>query len=404
MNQKGVAGYFLLIFISLLILIPGSLYLFKQSRQNNLPIPSFSSGRIAFVKNDNVYVAEKSGEVTQLTSDATESISTTFNHSIKYRFPIWSPQGDKFSFTQVFDYGDKAYIFISDGKSVSSKNSDMLGAYWHLPPFWYTNNKITIPEEAITTSKLEGIEWSGTNGEDSPYFSSFSKSDGCGGGGRPDWSTKLSWNHFGSSDGVRATFVYLKDSKTAIYSTGCENQNVEVVTMDGNTFPFDQTRKEPQEFVGVHHNNKPQQLQLSPNGDSLVGTLNGDVVLYDFYGNLTKTLTNSSKAYGPVFSKDGNTIFYADNFADKPSLSRVSKDGANPKVLYTSGVVGAISNISLSPDDKQAIFTLIQQEEPTDTENGIYPQAHQDLYLVNSDGTNLKLFLNDASQGSWSPK
>lgn len=422
-NQRG--NFLTLIGIAFLILIVGAIAYYlgttkntKQLQSNSQPsqgsaktstsskeiVPPFSVGKIAFLRKDgNVYFAEKDGIVTQLTSDATDQVSKTFSYPIKYRFPIWSPEGDKFSFEQTFNYTDKAHILISDGKSVTSR-TDMFSTYWNLPPFWYKNDKITIADQAITTSQLKGIEWFGTNGEDSPYFPSFNKPNGCGGGGRPDWSNKLSWNHYGEMDGVRGTLLYLKINGGIVYSTGCENETTEKITPDGKISLFDATKTPPQAFTDVHHINTPQELQLSPDQTILVGTINGNIVLYSPNGNLVKTLTNSGKGYGPVFSRDGKSIFYADNFGDKPMLMKVSLDGGNPATLYSSKVVGAISNISPSPDDKQLIFTLIQQDQPTDVNNGVYPEAKEDLYLINSDGNNAKLFLNDAYQAAWSPK
>ncbi len=134
------------------------------------------------------------------------------------------------------------------------------------------------------------------------------------------------------------------------------------------------------------------------------------MALYNPDGSLIKTLTNSSKAYGPVFSRDGKNIFYADNFGDKPILRKIALSGGNPITLYESKVIGAISNISPSPDDKQLIFTFIQQEKPTyPPENEplseeTYHEAKEDLYLINTDGTNPKIFLKDAHQAAWSPK
>ena len=67
-------------------------------------------------------------------------------------------------------------------------------------------------------------------------------------------------------------------------------------------------------------------------------------------------------------------------------------------------MIGAISNISSSPDSSQLVFTLISQDQITDPSNNIFPEAKQDLYLIGTDGNELRLFLNDAYQASWSPK
>lgn len=365
----------------------------NQKKSSVPAVPQFSSGRIAFLKQDgNVYVATPDGRTEQITKDATKQISQTFNYPLEYRYPIWSPDGDKFAFEQLLNKTEKAHVLISDGRKAATKYPEVLKVYWNLPPFWYKNDKITLADLAITTSTLDLFEYlEETDVMDSPFFREFNKPNGCGGGGRSDWSYKLSWNHMGGMDGIRATFLYLNDEKELIYSTGCENNVVERITKDGKISPFDK-------------NNDPKELQLSYDRGQIVGISKGNVVLYDAKGKLVKTLTKSGKAYGPVFSHDGKTIFYADNFGGIPTLERVSTDGTNQKTIFTGKVIGATSNISSSPDSSQLIFTLIQQDKPTNVETGDYPEARQDLYLIDSDGNNLKLFLNDAYQASWSPK
>lgn len=423
-NQKG----FLIPFWAALILIfvvgLGAFYIGKsstkppisddkQNSKSSVPsVPQFSSGRIAFLKGDgNVYMAKSDGETNQITKDAAKKISENFNYPLQYRNPIWSPDGDKFAFEQILNYTEKAYILISDGKETSAKYPAVLKVYWNLPPFWYKNDKITIPHETITTSTLALVEWLQTNGEDSPYFADYNKQSfsankpfGCGGGGSPSWSETLAFNHLGGSKGVRATFLYLKDENEIIYSTGCGNEIVERVSSDGKISNFDKNKIPAKSRSDTRHLNAPQELQLSADRSIIVGSLNGNVVLYNTKGDLVKTLTNSSKAYGPVFSHDGKAIFYADNFGDMPRLVRISTDGTNQKTIYQSKQFGAISNISSSPDSSQLIFTLIYQDQQSDVKNNITPEAKQDLYIMDSDGNNLKLFLNDAYQASWSPK
>lgn len=416
-EQKGFFAVPFFLALALLLFVGmGSYSLGRQSatrpaeskKPSKLAIPSvpqFSSGKIAFLKKDkNVYIAFPDGRVEQITKDATKKISENLPYPLEYRNPIWSPEGDKFAFEQLLNITEKAYVLISDGKKTATKYPEILKTYWNLPPFWYKNDRITIADKAITTSTLAFLEWLQTNGEDSPYFADFNKPTSCGGGGRPDWSNKLSWNHLGGMDGVRATFLYLKDENEMIYSTGCENETVERVSTDGKITNFDRSKIPSVIGYNAHHTNAPQEMLLSYDRSILVGTLNGNVVLYDTKGKLQKTLTSSGKAYGPVFSHDGKIIFYADNFGGIPSLTKVSADGTKQKVLFKGKIDGAISNISPSPDSGQLIFTLIEQLEKTDVENNNYPEANEDLYIIDADGNNLKLFLNDAYQAAWSPR
>lgn len=223
----------------------------------------------------------------------------------------------------------------------------------------------------------------------------------CGGGGRPDWSYKLSFNHFGGMDGARATFLYAPKEQALVYSTGCEQELTQIPVAKGDNDLFDPSHKEA-DYQNPHLNNIPQDLILSPDKTILTGVLNGNIVLYTPYGFLEKTLTSSGKAYGPVFSKDGKTIFYGDNLYGNPTLARVSTDGTNQKALYTTKTNGAISNISVSPDNSKLIFTLIHQDKLPEGNN--WPDAAEDLYTINPDGNNLQLFLKGTSQASWNPQ
>ncbi len=397
-----------------LILVLGSLFFYQQknSRRSEkiVQTASFTSGRIAFVHNYNIWVARPNGNAEALTHDAENNKTETSSLVLGYSHPLWAPDGKKlvFSFSQFRPNGpiDKTF-FLSDGKSfISPWNPSGVISM----PRWIDSDSASVISfgkydlntgfgiAKIITRKFQGNEELDTNYDPNSY--KFVGWEGCGGGGRPAWSGVLSANHGGGMEGIRNTFIYLKDEKKLIYSSGCEQETVYVSTGESESRLFDPShpgesgidftiRKTPQEFV------------LSPDGSMLAGTFARNIVLYSLDGKLIRLLTTNARAFGPVFSPDGKSIYYADNVGEKVTLKRVSVEGGSLQTLYTSPYTGAISNINFSPNGKEILFTRIDQVTPQ-TEEGADPgEAKQSLYLINADGNNPRLFLVDASQGSW---
>ena len=91
---------------------------------------------------------------------------------------------------------------------------------------------------------------------------------------------------------------------------------------------------------------------------------------------------------------------------DTPKLYKIDLNtNGSPELLYESSGKGAISNITLSPNGEQLIFTLIVQvQEPNPDKEDWSGLAEEDLYIMNSDGSGLVLFAENASQASWSLK
>ncbi|TSC88206.1 MAG: hypothetical protein G01um10145_915 [Microgenomates group bacterium Gr01-1014_5] len=385
--------------------IPGYISV-AVKESGSISVPVFSSGKIAFIKDNNVWLAEVNGKARQITFDATEKISETFNHRLYYSKPRWSPDGSKFAFQQYFSGSENVPILVTDGKNISADALlESINLYWMSADKLLTAGKGEEVNETLkataTTATLSGIKWSGVNNQGDPFISGIDRPWGCGGGGRPEWKTKLSANHGGGMDGIRETFVFLPDQDSLVYSTGCEQQIVEKIHVNGEQAVMFSSEKDDR---SGQEPGSARELLLSPDKTALVGTLNGNIVLYNTKGQLIKTLTNSGKAYGPVFSHDGKQIYFADNFEDKPVLKAISVEGENERVFFEAQTLGAISNISVSPNNNQLVFTLIEQTRQPNQDEGDYGGAvKESLYLMDASGK-LTLFLENASQGAWSPK
>lgn len=370
-------------------------FLISVEPGQRMTTPTFSSGKMSFIKDGNVWWGEPEGVAYQLTSDAADQISPTTNFPVKYRLPLWSPEGKKLAFKQQIDH-NIARVLISDGKSIATDDSLMI--YWMLPPYWLNEDALLIPKSVVIQVELEGIEWSGAG----PMFSFFDIANGCGGGGRPAWSYELSYNHHGGMDGIRATFFTVGD--TLVYSTSCEQEKVERLSRWGRKSELFDLGRPLTEKASWLRNDSPQELILSLDKKLISGTINRNVVLYSADGKFIRQLTDSGKAYGPVFSPDSQVVYYADSLGEIPTLNRVDLDGENEKILFQGDMVGAISNIDVSPNNKELIFTLIEQIEPPLPAEGKWAgKTTEAIYLIDADGQNLRLFADNASQADWSP-
>lgn len=374
-------------------------YLDEFEPTQKIKVPPFGSGKfinaIAFIKDGNLWEAQSLYRAAwQITKDASQELTAAFNISLQYAHPIYAPSGTRFAFEQITNLSSEyRRILLTDGGVLVSPYNFAIDR--QLSIAWLGDDKLLTPAGAIVTNTLSRIPneivIEGSNFPGDPFFPSYNKIDGCGGGGRPGWLNQLSWNHNGGLDGIRSTFLYIPKNQRLIYSTGCENEKVETMTMASKT---------PKLF----NNEMPQELTLSPDNTLLAGIINKNIALYDIEGQLIKQLTHTNKAYGPVFSHYGQYIYYADNFGDKPILAKIKIDGTDNTNLFEGKQIGAISNISPSPDDYQLVFTLIEQTQPPREEEGDFEgKIQQNLYLIDTDGSGLTLFVKNASQGAWSP-
>ena len=94
---------------------------------DSVHVAHFSSGKIAFIKNGNVWIADNNGRAHPVTNDAAEKISENYPKPLKYRTPVWSPDGKYLAFVQVINYTEEAHILIFDGEKIISKRLGAIG-------------------------------------------------------------------------------------------------------------------------------------------------------------------------------------------------------------------------------------------------------------------------------------
>ena len=402
----------------------------KITKKIEISVPKIQSGKIAFIKNNNLWVADGNGVATQLTNDNISiNNSGLFPTSVDYQHPSWSTDGNKIVFIQAgYVSGISIYrLGYTDGKTIAVDYGLNNG---NLPPYWLDDSHVLtasntnfIIEKVTFDNGHFGTE---SNVPNFPFFGEYHVPDGCdGGGGQPDWYWKLEVNNQGYASTNRSSLFYLPEAKKVVYSTGCAQEVA--LTKDStsrNSDWFDKNNKAYEiikslEFMwgsdipflfrvfpnDAEFHGGPNQLTISPDKNLIVGIQDGNVILYDFKQNFIRTLSDSGRAYNPVFSSDSKTVYYADN-AGSQNINSIDLTNSGSKTIFKSSKVGAISNISVSPNNKQIIFTLITETAPlgSNPKDEYYSSSREDLYLVNSDGTDAKLFVSDASQSSWNPK
>ena len=202
-------------------------------------------------------------------------------------------------------------------------------------------------------------------------------------------------NNYGQS---RATFFYIDSIKEGIYTTGCRKNT---------SFKVTEGREAETDFYARQEDGTtPKELLLSPDKTKIVGVHKGKIILLDLSGNIISTLYESEYSYGPVFSKSGGKVYFVESKDDIPKLYKIDiNTNGSPVLLYESSSKGALSNITASPNDEQLIFTLIVQLKDPDHDNEDWTgTAKEDLYIINTDGSNLELFAENSSQSSWSSR
>ena len=88
----------------------------KTSRDITIAIPKLSNGKVAFIKDGNLFVATSDGLAARLTNDADNEFSKYYPFSVSYRLPQWSPDSEKLSVIQRLGSNNYAAILFTDLK------------------------------------------------------------------------------------------------------------------------------------------------------------------------------------------------------------------------------------------------------------------------------------------------
>jgi|GEM_PF-5421635 len=378
-------------------------------------------GQIAYVKDSNIWISDAAGKAKQITENTSEG-----GAKINFDHPTWSPNNAYLSFFKHYSYTNTAQdrselqVFHNNKINTFPEDFHALTSNFYINT-WVTNQDLVYVNQGAAQNvnksdwyfpfqyTLTNVTGSSPASEGLPF--NLKKDEQCGGGGAPEWQSLLSVdNGAGYGSGLRSTLIYLAGQKDLLISRGCDQTYVQIVTTAANS----QKNFDPSYSGNGSEEHIPktyQELVLSPDKKTLAGNLNGNIILVDLSGNLLKTLTSSNEAYSPVFSPDGKKIYYTDGVSigkkAEPVLMVVNVDGSGKKTIYNPSITGAIANISSSPAGDKIIFTLITQTAPPKQacpNCEIVTEAREDIYIVNSDGSNPHLFASDARQPDWSSK
>ena len=221
----------------------------------------------------------------------------------------------------------------------------------------------------------------------------------------------------------KIAFLGLNGDSSSVYITNKQNSVTKRVTHDS---------------INV------SDFTISPDGNKLAVTIDGDLFILNISSGSMKKLTHNRRAYSPKWSPNGNHIAFSDRFGEYAELCVIDTAGLLYRRLtpfHTSS--GNISS-TWSPDGKEIAFQgigydlfIVNVDEPaqirqiTNTGNdkkrcvgrkfpawspngeyiAYYGEDHQcgllknGIYIVNTDGSNPKLILEIKYRSimSWSP-
>jgi len=198
-------------------------------------------------------------------------------------------------------------------------------------------------------------------------------------GNEPDWSP----------DGNRLIFHSIRDENSGLYVTNADGTNIIRLTYNSDV------------ELDRHPN-------WSPDGKHIVFTsIDGFIYVMNTDGTNTTRLTGVLCNF-PAWSPDGKRIAVSGTnafFINDSSSCNISgiylmdADGSN-KTLLTKLASGNVRDIAWSPDGKHIAFTSNLDAPPT------ADSFYYDIYLMNSDGTNIIRLTQDGQGGydlTWSP-
>lgn len=117
------------------------------------------------------------------------------------------------------------------------------------------------------------------------------------------------------------------------------------------------------------------------------------IYIMDKYGQNKKQLTYIGDNYDPSYSPDGKNIAFVSTKSGNPEIWIMDSNG-NSKRQLTNMKSKRVSHPVWSPDGKNIIFNSNYLQK--------YPTLHpQELWIINVDGTNLRMVTNDALHHDW---
>ena len=266
--------------------------------------PPSSGGKIAFT-----FITDRNYggyEISVMNSDGTNQTRLTTN--TRDRNPIFSPDGNKITFTSKRDGNDEIYIMNADGTSQTRLTTNIGNDDW--PVFLPNGNKIAFTSfrdghYAIYTMNLDGTNQTRLiNGTENDYHLAF------------------------SPDGSKIAFVSQRDGSPEVYVMNVDGTNLTQLTND----------TEPHYHPVFSPDGGKIAFVSSRSGGSEIYVMNVD-------GSNQTRLTNGV-AYDSAFSPDGSKIAFSSHRDGNYGIYIMNADGTNQKLLtygfYPSWAPGSV--------------------------------------------------------------
>ena len=375
------------------------------------PAWSPNSERIAFVSDESgdldIYVMSADGtERTRLTDNPTQDTS-----------PTWSPDGTQIAFVsdrngspQLFRMGDNG----ANQQLLAGTLSNVTSPAWQPSPRPTVVNRIAFAAGAVRGfSNLFVINTTGAGRVTLINTAEFDTIT-------PAWSPDGTQIAFAGRDSINYDiFVMPSSGGDPIRLTNGEGSNMHPAwSPDGTRIGFESNRDgvwdvytiNPQGGDLTNVTNSPSNdgnIAWSPDGTQIafVSDRDGNLNIYTINidgSNLRQLTRNAGNNVFPSWSPDGRELVFRSNRTGYRQIYRISANGTGLRRLTNHP--SDDDHPAWSPDGRQIAFV---SNRPRDATNPRTTQRVFDLYVMNSDGTNVqRITSSDVNERypAWQPQ
>ncbi|MGI8825065.1 MAG: hypothetical protein ACR2JC_05360 [Chloroflexota bacterium] len=334
-----------------------------------------SSVLVAFVRQDNVWVARADGGAARrLTGDGTGTRIVN-GRQVTYAYLAWSPTQTRLLVAR-FESNSSPGSPYRQGWSVETWTS---GSSKFLRLVTNVNSQDFVPQWSSDGRKISYMSSSRYDDKSTMFkntvkaadlsgriagLTRFKAREGC-----LDASTDPSeltfWNLVGPG-GIRQTFIWSSAGRFVVYSTECIHTGLTYRSLAGG----------PERLVGRWM----IEAVLSPNGGRLIGVDRRGLVLSNVDGSARRLFSGTAAARLPVWSPDGRFVYYmarrtlqtlhyhdrAGNLfeiqVNRSSIDRLDLVSGRVQAILTLPV-HAFANLAVSADGRWLYFTEISNSD-----------------------------------------